>query len=439
MWARMCCFVVAMDGVLARAAALCVCKLACSFLFLPSLAASYSPVSFCCCCLLIVTDFLVAVFLSFLCIFEPWLTELNPSGDVIALRFLLFLSHIYGAVLFLTIPLIAVETLIRCLGHQAALAHRKQSHAVGTDGQHCNVGKVNVGDEDEEEEEGSNSSDEDKDKRVSHVVGYLCCLSVWFIVTVDVRWQWKLEEVWTAACLHTTNSLVSCLPNLLSDMPHAVNLCWCMAFLFLLLLLLTGLQRRYGAPAPTERTHRQRPEVYSKGNGCRRDLIPESSAPFKPVNPGTSVSELVLCVDPEKTESSCTVHRAYSWNSVQMSTRHHGDFVLISPECLSGKRGGQEHERTKRGIPLTFISEEDVDSRHSSQCGWPQWGFPCLRVNVMIGFVSALSIFVLPFHLSVNILLIRTIETLLELCVKSLVLSAADTRDTSNPNIERLV
>lgn len=48
-----------MDGVLEGAAVLCACKLACSLLFLPSLADSYSAVSFCCCCLLIFTDFLV--------------------------------------------------------------------------------------------------------------------------------------------------------------------------------------------------------------------------------------------------------------------------------------------------------------------------------------------------------------------------------------------
>lgn len=55
---RVCCLA-AMDGVLESAVVLCSCKLACSLLFLPSLAASYSPVSFCCCCLLIFTDFLV--------------------------------------------------------------------------------------------------------------------------------------------------------------------------------------------------------------------------------------------------------------------------------------------------------------------------------------------------------------------------------------------
>lgn len=50
----------AMDGAAQGAAALCVCKAAFSLLFLPSLAACNSPVSFCCCCLLLFTDLLVA-------------------------------------------------------------------------------------------------------------------------------------------------------------------------------------------------------------------------------------------------------------------------------------------------------------------------------------------------------------------------------------------
>lgn len=50
----------AMDGAAQGAAALCACKAAFSLLFLPSLAASDSAVSFCCCCLILLTDLLVA-------------------------------------------------------------------------------------------------------------------------------------------------------------------------------------------------------------------------------------------------------------------------------------------------------------------------------------------------------------------------------------------
>lgn len=294
-----------------------------------------------------------------------------------------------------------------------------------------------------EEEDGDNPG-QDKDKSLSLVVSYLCCLSVWVAVALNVRRRWKLEEVWAAACLHTTNSLIRCLPNLVSPMSSAVNSCWGMAYLSLLLLLLLlltssiGLHRRRRALARTASTQRKKHGVNNKGDSCGQDPVPALSAPPEPMNPVMSVSERAQCVDPEKTESSCTVHRACSWNGGQMSARHHGDFVLISPECLSTERGGQGHQRTKRGIAQTFNTEDHVDSQYRSQSGWRQWGFPGLGVNVMIGFVGVLSIFVLPLILSVNILLIRTVETLLELCIKSLV-SSANTSNTSASHSETLV
>ncbi|XP_019957002.2 uncharacterized protein [Paralichthys olivaceus] len=426
-----------MDGVLEGAVVLCVCKLACSLLFVPSLNASYSPVSFCCCCLLVFTDFLVAVSLSFLCVFGSWVTPTTPPGDVIALRFLLFLSHTYGAVLLLTTPLIAVETLTRLLWpHSVVVAHRAKSQTVDDDGQSCYTGKV------AEEEEGEDRNNPDKDEGLSHVVSYLCCLSVWVVVALSVRWRWRLQEEWAADCLHTTNSLISCLPNLLSPIPITVNPCWGMVFLYLLLLLLTtstSLHMRRLASARIE-THQTKRWLNNNSDSCRQGLVPARSAPTKPVNRGMSVSESAQCVDPEKTESSCTVHRAYSWNIVQMLAHHHGDFVLISPGCLSAEWGGHELQRTKRGVPLTFITEGRVDSQFRSQFGWRRrWGFPGLWVNVMIGSVGVLSIFVLPLNLSVNILLIRTIETLLELFVISLVSSAANPSNTSVSHNETFV
>lgn len=257
----------------------------------------------------------------------------------------------------------------------------------------------------EEDEEGH---DPDKDSWLSHAVGYLCCLSVWVVVALHVSCRWVLEEVRATACLHSTKSLIRCLPNALSPMPGAMNPFWGMAFVSLLLLVLTsssGLQK--WCQTQLERTHRNEHGV-NDNYDCLQDLVPPPAL-FKPV---MSVSESAQPVDPEKTESSCTVHTAYSWNSMQMWARHHGDSVLLSRECLS--KGGQELEMA-----------EHVNSRSRSRCGWRRWGFPSPGVNVMIGSVAVLSIFVLPLYLSVNILLIRSIETLLELCVTSLVSSAA--------------
>lgn len=353
----------------------------------------------------------------------------------------------YGAVLLLITPLIAVETLSRLLWPLSDVTHRRVSPTVDSlscdghspvmdtvscDGQCCYSGKVTA----EQQKESSNPN---KDKRLVHIVGYFCCLSVWVIVAMNVRWRWKLEEVWSAACLHTTNSLIRCLPNLFSPVPIVVNPCWGMAFLSLLLLLLTtntGLHRRHRAPAQTKTTHTAKQGVNNNCDSCWQDLVPVLSAPSKP---GMSMSDPAQSVDPEKTESSCTVHRAYFWNSVQMSARHHGDFVLISSGCLSAEKGGQEHERTKRGTTLTFITEEHEDPQYRSQYRWQQWGFPCLGVDVMIGLVGVLSIFVLPLTFSVNILLIRTIETLLELCLKSLVSFASNPVELPVSHNETLV
>ncbi|XP_033940085.1 uncharacterized protein [Pseudochaenichthys georgianus] len=413
-----------MDGVLEGATVLCVCKLSCSLLFLPSLTSSYSPASFCCCCLLLFTDFLVTVFLSFLWIFESWVSELTLLGDVIALRFLIFLSETYGAVLLLITPLIAVESVTRLPWPHSVVTIRKACPKVDSIEKLCFVIEVNV------EEEEVNKDSEDTEKRWSHVVSYLCCLSVWVAVAFNVSLRWKQQEVRAVACLHSTNSLVRCLPNMFSHMPSSVNPRWGMAFLFFLLIVLTkslGLIRRNLASA---QTHREKSGVNNNGDSCCKDPVLTLSAPSRPVNPGIVGLEPEQCVDPEKTESSCTVHRAYSWNSVQMSAYHHGDFVLISPECLSVERG-QKHERTKRGTPCAFPLEEHVDSQYRSQSGWRQRGFPCPGVNVMIGFLAVLSICVLPLYLSMNILVIRTIEILLGLCITSLVSSAANTSNSS--------
>ncbi|XP_032404248.1 uncharacterized protein LOC116709722 [Xiphophorus hellerii] len=357
-----------MDGVLEGAVVLSACKLVCNFLVLPSLAASHSPVSFCCCSLLIFTDFLVTAFLSFLCVLKSWLTELNPPGDVIALRFLLFLSHTYGAVLLLTTFLIATETLIRVLWPHAAADSRTIF---------CN---------DEEEEVGSVS---DEGESLPQVVGFFCCLSVWIAVGFSVRWHWKLEEGWTAACLDKTDSLIRCLPNLFSPMHRVMDPYWSVAFLVLLGLLLTvstGLQRRNQTSAEPKRTQ----------DGA-------APATFKPLHPEMFTPK---CVD--------------------------GDIPLISHGCLSEKMGRQEVKRTQKHVYLDLVRGQRLDSNQTRLSRRKQWGFPSLEENTVIAFVSVLCMFTLPFYLSVNTCLIRTIDSLLNGCIKSLLSSVSNSRDTAS-------
>ncbi|XP_077430303.1 uncharacterized protein LOC144056994 isoform X2 [Vanacampus margaritifer] len=203
-----------MDSVLDGASVLCVFKLVCSLLCLPSLATSRSSVAFCGCCILIFTDFLLTVYLSFLGVFESWFAELTPPPGVIALRFLLFLSHTYGAVLILITPLVAVETLARYLWTTR------------------------------EEEDDDDDDDEDEDVEETggwrfHALGYLCCLSVWVAVALSLRCRWKSEEARATACLAVGGSLMRCLPNLLSLQPSAMRPCWAVIFLYLIVILLT--------------------------------------------------------------------------------------------------------------------------------------------------------------------------------------------------------
>lgn len=452
-----------MEGVLEKATVLCVCKLAFSFLFLPSLAASRSPISFCCCCLVVFTDFAVTgefqdvntcfcfltnkhleakiknshncidrlcdlslpAFLSFLSIFESWLAELNPLSDVIALRFLLFLNHTYGMVLLLTSPLVAVETLCRLLCSRSAATRIAVSQNL-TDSK-VRPCYIMEGTE-EEEDNGSH-----QDKEMPHVVSYLCCLSVWVVVAFDVGCRWKLQEVWASVCLHTTSSLIRCLPSLFSPMPCTASSFLLLAFLLLLLMIVltTDLQRPRRAAAL--RTCRQNLAYNKNNNSYLQDFIPVSA--------GFHCSETLMtaeaqCVDADKTDGSCSIHTC-SWHSKQMSTPCHGGFIVIAPKFFFA---GQDQERTKRGTPMTFITEDHEDSQDSSQRVWHHWCFPSPGVRFTIGLMGVGSIFVLPLILSVNILLVQTIDNLLELCIKSVLVStAANRRHTSVFHKEMLV
>ncbi|KAF3856167.1 hypothetical protein F7725_016890 [Dissostichus mawsoni] len=289
-------------------------------------------------------------FLSFLWIFESWVSELTLLGDVIALRFLIFLCETYGAVLLLITPLIAVESVTRLPWPHSVVTIRKACPKVDSIEKLCFVIEEEV-----------NKDSKDRKALVS------CCQLHLLPVSVGCcrpQCQFAMESGGSeGSCLFALNQL-PCQMFAQHVQPHAKQResPLGMAFLFFLLIVLTkslGLIRRNLA------LHR-----HTERN---RELT--RMATVAAVNPGMVGLEPEQCVDPEKTESSCTVHRAYSWNSVQMSAYHHGDFVLISPECLSVERG-QKHERTKRVTPCAFPLEEHVDSQYRSQSGWRQRGFP---------------------------------------------------------------
>lgn len=321
----------------------------------------------------------LAAFLALLCISKSWPTELTLGGDVVALRLLLFLSHVYGGALLLTCPLLALETLSR---QRRALAGPTPADRARPDG----------------------------GKQPPHGVSFLCCLSVWVFTALDVRWRWTLEEVCASACLHTTKSLLTCLPSLFS--PLGTSSCTALTFLLLLVFLYLAVDQRTRCWTSAELAETHKPN---------RGLVTGLSAGCAGL-PQTLVSADVLRVDPEKTVSSCVVLK----ESAQASAALPRDTAIISPERFPA---GQRQERTKGAEPLTYIADAQEER---NRCVSGHWGFPCLGLNAVMGLVGVLCIFALPLILSVNIVLVRTVDYLMELSVKALLVSpAADKRSES--------
>ncbi|XP_029630498.1 uncharacterized protein LOC115207513 [Salmo trutta] len=411
-----------MDGVLEGAAVVCVCvcKLACSLLFLPMVTASLSAVSFCCNCLLLFTDLVVTTFVVVLWFTEPWLPPFSMSTDVIALRFLLFLSYIYWAVLLMTTPLIAVETAIRLHLPQVCgggVVDGDMDNPAAHGGVTLEVENWQSRDTDTQRE---GRWDQDQGSCLSHILGFFCCLLVWAVCGICGGQGWRLEVLWVEVCLERTSSLTLCLPSL----PNTVLLAlgepsWGLATVTLaLLLVLTvgwGFLRRPLAHTETDpHTH---PQPHKEEHGTDIQLpVQTLPAPRKAMKPVMSVASAPRFVDTETTWSRCSVYSPCSGNNMQLSLGHHGNAVLLSLEFLSADRlEGHKEKKGLGDIPLTGIVEEHTDR---SQHGLGR--FPCLGVNIMTGLMCLLTVCVLPINLSVNILLIRHTETMLEWSLKIL-------------------
>lgn len=237
----------------------------------------------------------------------------------------------YSAVLLLCPPLMAGEALTR--PSRPALAPRQRW--MDSD---CLIL------EEKEEEECEEEEEEEDDARLSHAVSYICCLSLWFTVALDIRWRPRPELLWTSVCLQASgSSLLACLPSLhrTAGTTFDPSLATVSALLLLLFLLVRA----------------------------------------------TSMGSLETDARPavRKTESCCAALT---------------DFVLVSPE-------GEEEE-----LPGTLTLRAGPVP--------PQRGFLWPDINLITGVVAVLLVLALPPVLGVNILLIRTLETLLELSVKTL-------------------
>ncbi|XP_033823154.1 uncharacterized protein LOC117371562 [Periophthalmus magnuspinnatus] len=323
-----------MDSVLEGATVLSICKLVCSLPFLRSVVtSSTSPISFCCYCLLVFTDVILTVFFSCLLILERWQIVASFTGDSITLGCLLFICHTYGAVFVLTFPEIIVDTLIRHLHQQDT---NKQ--------QNCKQNNA------------AESSDKNDKRSILqyHIAAYFCCLSIWIFGTLNIRFKQNLEEIWTAACLYSTKSLLTCLPNIVSPMMRVLPPCWAMALLFfaIAVAICTFLQ-------------------------CK--------TPKETATPDADTSE---------TQNTCTI---------QMCGKSD---VGLSPEYTVKNTEHKDHNSTEKVIRLTLPEETKAQSGSS------------LGTEVMIGVVCILAMFVLPLHLTVNIHLISVMEKTAERSMK---------------------
>eukprot|EP00063_Salmo_salar_P013747 XP_013988582.1 PREDICTED: uncharacterized protein LOC106565707 [Salmo salar] len=400
----------------------CVCKLACSLLFLPMVTASLSAVSFCCNCLLLFTDLIVTTFLVVLWFTEPWLPPFSMSTDVIALRFLLFLSYIYWAVLLMTTPLVAVETAMRLQWPQV-YGGGAVDGVVDNPAPHGGVTlEVENWQSRDTDTQRGGRGDQDQGSCLSHILGFFCCLLVWAVCGICGGQGWRLEVPWVEVCLERTSSLTLCLPSL----PNTVLLAlgepsWGLATVTLaLLLVLTvgwGFLRRPLAHTETDPHTPTTTQTHKEEHGTDIQLpVQTLPAPRKAMKPVMSVASAPRFVDTETTWSRCSVHSPCSGNNMQLSLGHYGNAVLLSLEFLSADRlEGHKEKKGLGDIPLTGIVEEHTDR---SQHGLGR--FPCLGVNIMTGLMCLLTVCVLPLNLSVNILLIRHTETMLEWSLKIL-------------------
>ncbi|KAJ8259100.1 hypothetical protein COCON_G00181120 [Conger conger] len=376
-----------MEGVLAGTVTLGVCKSTCDLLSLPSVGASLNSVCFCSGCLLIFTDLTVTAFLALLWLAEHWLPPFPVPSDVITLRFLLFLGHTYGAVLLLTVPLIAMETACKLLLVPAgkSWADRGGPHGGGREGRR----------EGERVETGGGWSTAKGDTvtgeraevvwRFLPVPGFLCCLLAWALCGLWGGRCYMSAQLEVEACVLRTGSLSSCLPDLATIARSAGSDPWLTLPAVLLLLTLpvslSMLRRGWALPrSPWATVEKEAP---------RADI-----ADAQPCVPQDTPNPAAVCHSPCP---SMELDRGQSPNAIcygRVNRQMHSDpwqqssvlrAQLLCTPC--GPAGPRTHTR--------------------SSCR-------TLGLNLLAGLLCAAALYLLPPCLAVNTLLISSVGSLAE-------------------------
>ncbi|KAG9260246.1 hypothetical protein AMEX_G26480 [Astyanax mexicanus] len=443
-----------MDGVLEAAVALCGCKVVCSFLCLPAFSRSISSVSLCCCCLLLFTDLSITVFMSYLWCAAPNPLSFHPSSDTIALRFLLFLSKTYEAVLILTPILVAVEVILWLLWHQeATMSENTIGEIVKKKNKHSEMDPLVL--LMDAEEKALEMEPVQREKRITQenrgmfftflkVVSFFGCLLLWCISGTYAGSSWKQDQPMVKECLEKGGSLSACLPCLLTaSSPIGGQLLWLLAAILVVLGLIQGLKGlHFSKPVQFLELifHTNQQEMSQKTvsvSGLHLQMF------FKWVK--------------EYKGSESNRNQQKQWNFVLDLTTEHKDGVDSAtqglqleyngpplangnPRPLCGQTGltgccklqsgdvlPASQQQSAAELPLTGTDVlgntgpalNPIETRH-----WkPQWESPCLSGGLMTGLVCGLLVCVFPTVLSTNILLVRSLDMLVVCVVKHLLIA----------------
>ncbi|KAG7318820.1 hypothetical protein KOW79_017294 [Hemibagrus wyckioides] len=385
-----------MDGVLESTIALCGCKVLCSFLCLPAFKDSISSVSLCCVSLLLFTDLSITMFLVYLWSAAPRPMSFDPSSDVIALRFMLFLSDTYEAVLMLTPLLVAVELLARLLwGVETAMPMVDEKEAKED---------TFLKDVDRDTWDTGRRQKEENNMVVLKALGFLGCLMLWFMCGTFAGFSWRHEQVVVRSCLEEGSLLSTCLPCLLTtSSPVSGQLFWALPAA-VLLLVFTAVVSLIAAKLTPRIVN---PELLA----CVKNT-PQTHPPTPERTSIAAVSVSHNChVDSEKTANSCAIHSSH--NKRQQT---HG-----KPEPLSWRTELADGcKLNSESVTLVLPAPGAAPHPHKSRLWQSVRESPCSRGEMMTGLLCGLLVCVFPTVLSTNILLVSNLDTLAVYVVKHL-------------------
>lgn len=299
---------------------------------------------------------------------------LNVSSDVVALRFLLFLSQAYGVVLLLTPALIALELLVNLLRTQ--------------DGRTTGCRE-------------QNSSESDC---LSRTVGCFGCLLAWIVSGIFCSHDWTLERFSVEACLRRGGCLVTCIPDM-------DELSWVLPAMVALLSLTGSLGRLRSRSPPDSYRNTQMGEKKDYGVLRQMHMSPN-------------------LVDSGKTANSCGVHMTGCVYREQRQSCPGNDVLCAHQTGLADNYSQIQKPSTfaqsktdllPEVTSLAVKTEQCVFNRsRGKRCCLPERESPCLRRETLTGLVCMALVCVFPTVVSGNILLIFNLENLVVNTIKLL-------------------